>query len=133
MNTVLCPTHNQLIQGFSKTHRGYDFESVLLSNKVRACMDGVVTVCVSGFASCWDSNGRWVERDYGNYVKIKHTDGTHSLYAHLGLIDVSLGDDVKRGDVIAHMGNTGRSMKRHLHFEYRNNNHKHIQVAFTAS
>ena len=59
---------------------------------------------------------------YGNYVKIKHTNGYYTLYAHLkyGSVTVKVGDKVKKGQVIGHMGNTGHSFGAHLHFEVRN-------------
>lgn len=58
---------------------------------------------------------------YGNYVKIKHNNGMYTLYAHLkyGSVSVNVGDTVKKGQVIAYMGNTGYSFGAHLHFEVR--------------
>lgn len=59
---------------------------------------------------------------YGNYVKIKHTNGYYTLYAHLkyGSVSVKVGDKVKKGQVIGYMGNTGHSFGAHLHWEVRN-------------
>jgi len=56
---------------------------------------------------------------YGNYVKIEHTDGTYSLYAHMrkDSITVMSGDKVMQGQVIGKMGSSGRSSGQHLHFE----------------
>ncbi len=58
---------------------------------------------------------------YGNYVKIKHSDGTYTLYAHLAKnsITVMAGDVVEQGQVIAKMGNSGNTTGTHLHFEIR--------------
>lgn len=58
---------------------------------------------------------------YGNYVRLKHADGYETLYAHLERVSVSAGD-VKAGDVLGLMGNTGNSTGKHLHFEVRLNN-----------
>lgn len=60
---------------------------------------------------------------YGNYVKIKHSNGYYTLYAHLkyGSVTVNTGDRVSKGQVIGYMGNTGHSFGAHLHFEVRNN------------
>lgn len=56
---------------------------------------------------------------YGNYVVIKHANGTQTLYAHLNSILVSSGDTVSQGEAIGYSGNTGRSTGAHLHFEVR--------------
>ena len=56
---------------------------------------------------------------YGNYVVIKHSNGTQTLYAHLSSASVSVGESVSTGEVIGKSGNTGRSTGPHLHFEVR--------------
>lgn len=55
---------------------------------------------------------------YGNYVVIKHDNGTQTLYAHMSSTAVS-GGPVAKGDVIGYVGSTGRSTGPHLHFEVR--------------
>lgn len=57
----------------------------------------------------------------GNFIRIKH-DNVISLYFHLkgGSIRVKRGQKVKKGQVIAYMGNSGHSYGAHLHFEVRN-------------
>ncbi len=54
----------------------------------------------------------------GNYVKIKHEDGTMSAYLHmkLGSVLVKVGDQVSQGDKIGEVGSTGASTGNHLHF-----------------
>jgi len=54
---------------------------------------------------------------YGNVVKVEHGTGYVTLYAHLSEILVEEGEEVKRGQVIAEVGNTGRSTGPHLHYE----------------
>lgn len=58
---------------------------------------------------------------YGKMVIIKHTDELYSVYAHASTILVKKGERVRRGQVIAKVGNTGRSSGPHLHFEIRRN------------
>lgn len=56
---------------------------------------------------------------YGNYVVIKHGNGTQTLYAHMLSVAVKAGTQVVQGQVIGYLGNTGRSTGPHLHFEVR--------------
>jgi murein DD-endopeptidase MepM/ murein hydrolase activator NlpD len=56
---------------------------------------------------------------YGNYVVIRHANGTQTLYGHLQSITVSAGGHVSQGETIGYLGNTGRSTGPHLHFEVR--------------
>lgn len=54
---------------------------------------------------------------YGNTVKIDHGYGITTVYAHCSRIFVQDGDRVKRGEVVAAVGNTGSSTGPHLHYE----------------
>lgn len=54
---------------------------------------------------------------YGNHIRINHGFGYISLYAHLSKYNVKRGSKVKRGDIIGYVGNTGRSVAPHLHYE----------------
>jgi murein DD-endopeptidase MepM/ murein hydrolase activator NlpD len=53
---------------------------------------------------------------YGKVIKIRHRQNYTSLYAHLSTIRVQDGDTVMKGQMIGHVGNTGRSTGSHLHF-----------------
>lgn len=53
---------------------------------------------------------------FGNLVVIDHGLGLMSLYSHMSSIDVKVGDQVKKGDIIAHTGTTGLAGGDHLHF-----------------
>jgi hypothetical protein len=62
---------------------------------------------------------------YGNYVKLKHTDGAtvyYTYYAHLMQTSVSAGQTVEAGAVIGFSNNTGASTGPHLHFGLRGSN-----------
>lgn len=54
---------------------------------------------------------------YGRYVRLEHSGGFRSLYAHNSWTFVGPGDSVEAGEVIALSGNTGRSTAPHLHLE----------------
>lgn len=56
---------------------------------------------------------------FGNYVIIEHANGIYSIYAHLAenSITVKSGEDVKQGQIIGIMGNSGSSTGQHLHFQ----------------
>lgn len=56
---------------------------------------------------------------YGNYVVVKHSNGTQTLYAHLSSDSVSVGDSVSKGERIGGVGRTGEATGNHLHFEVR--------------
>lgn len=60
-----------------------------------------------------------LEQNWGNTVVIKHGEYVYSKLSHLkkGSVHVKLGDYVKKGDVIAHCGSSGRSPEPHLHFQ----------------
>ena len=69
------------------------------------------TVIVSR-ASGWNGG-------YGNYVVIRHANGTQTLYSHLSSDSVSVGDVVSKSQRIGGVGKTGEATGNHLHFEVR--------------
>lgn len=93
--------------GRNAFHEGLDF-SAAIGTPVYAAADGVVTVAEQ-------------TPDYGKIVKISHGSGIETRYAHTSMILVKVGDVVKKGQLIAKVGSTGRSTGPHLHFEVRLN------------
>lgn len=61
-------------------------------------------------------------RGYGNMIVLSHGDDVFTVYAHNRKNRVDKGDRVDKGEVIAEVGNTGRSTGPHLHFEIRYQN-----------
>lgn len=90
-------------------HNGVDLAGVPVGTPIMAAADGVVIIAKMG-----GYNG-----GYGNYVVISHPNGTQTLYGHLNSVAVSRGNQVKKGEVIGGLGNTGHSTGPHLHFEVR--------------
>ena len=75
---------------------------------ILAAADGTVTI-----ANAIDSWGG----GYGYHIKISHNDTFDTLYAHCSSICVTVGQEVKQGEVIGYVGTTGNSTGNHLHFE----------------
>lgn len=65
------------------------------------------------------SKGSGWNGGYGQYIVIKHSNGTQTLYAHLSGNLVGVGAYVTQGQTIGAMGNSGKSTGTHLHFEVR--------------
>ena len=91
---------------------------------VIAVKSGEVVYPLNDAQTQFSDNGYYQNPDgggYGNYVKIKHSDGSYTIYAHLAKdsITVRSGDVVAQGQVIGKMGHSGSSTGTHLHFEIR--------------
>jgi len=89
--------------GQREFHRGMDIVAQA-GTPIIAPADGVVS-----------RGGRFSQ--LGNSVDLAHGYGYVTRYAHMSEISVSAGDRVRRGDVIGHVGSTGRSTGPHLHYE----------------
>ncbi|MBO4772069.1 MAG: M23 family metallopeptidase [Bacteroidales bacterium] len=61
------------------------------------------------------------KREHGKHIIINHNNGYKTLYAHVSEYMVRWGQKVKRGDVIGLVGNTGKSLTPHLHYEVQYN------------
>jgi murein DD-endopeptidase MepM/ murein hydrolase activator NlpD len=60
-----------------------------------------------------------LKSSYGNHIRVRHPDGSETLYAHLSGIGVRPGQRVRGGQVIGRVGSTGNSSGPHLHFEIK--------------
>ena len=108
----MWPAKGTLTSGYGwrwgRMHKGIDIAAPI-GTPIMAAAPGEVI-----FAG-WNSGG------YGNLVKLQHSDGSVTFYAHNNRVLVSKGQKVKQGQLIAEMGSTGRSTGPHLHFEIRPN------------
>ena len=97
--------HDPFMKSVKAFHRGLD---IVIENKiVKTVQDGIVSFVGT-------KNG------YGNVVEIEHGSGKYGIktrYAHLKKAHVRAGQKVKKGQIIATEGNSGRSTNYHLHYE----------------
>jgi murein DD-endopeptidase MepM/ murein hydrolase activator NlpD len=122
---------------FQSPHKGIDFGVV--KQNVYAISDGEVK------AKLWDTYGSKCNSG-GNALRIKHTNGMHSVYMHLEsdydgeITNLKVGDKVKKGQLVGRTGNSGeyncQPLGYHLHFEIRKSRPQstHIDpVAYVAA
>ncbi len=100
-------TRHDPLRGTPARHAGVDIPAPL-GTPIFASADGAIRF--AGRAG-----------GYGNMIEIEHGNGIRTRYAHLARILIGERAMVKRGQVIALMGSTGRSTGSHLHFEMRAN------------
>ncbi|WP_314177898.1 M23 family metallopeptidase [Streptomyces winkii] len=98
-----CPVGAEISQGYHDGHDGVDLAAPI-GTPIFAAGPGEVTE--SGPAS-----------GYGQWIRIKHPDGSVSEYGHMSERFVQVGDAVEGGAKIASVGNEGQSTGPHLHFE----------------
>ncbi len=109
--TLLTASYGMRIHPFYKSltsHQGIDY-TVPEGTRVFATADGTVKEVVQRRTSS------------GQTVVISHGNGYETSYSHLSKINVSKGQRVSRGDIIALTGNSGLSLAPHLHYEVRYN------------
>ncbi len=109
--SLLTASYGMRIHPFYKTlksHQGVDY-TIPEGSRVFATADGWVKEVSSKSSTA------------GQTVVIDHGNGFETSYSHLGKINVSRGQSVRRGDIIALSGNTGLSLSPHLHYEVRHN------------
>lgn len=92
---------------WGRNHNGLDIAHNI-GDPVYSAFDGIVKECN-------------YESGYGNKILIEHANKIETIYGHLSEFNVKVGCEVKKGDIIGKVGNTGRSTGPHLHFEVRVN------------
>jgi murein DD-endopeptidase MepM/ murein hydrolase activator NlpD len=95
-------------------HTGIDYSAPQGTNVVAAVGGRVL---YAGRLSPWGAS-------YGNAIIVLQRDMTRAIYAHLSKILVNNGQEIKTGERIGKVGNTGNSTGSHLHFEVRQGNNK---------
>jgi murein DD-endopeptidase MepM/ murein hydrolase activator NlpD len=95
--------------GDAELHLGLDIAGIY-GSPVHAPADGVVIYAARKAA-------------YGNLVIIDHGNGLTTRHGHLSRFNVRVGQRVRKNDVVAFVGTTGRSTAPHLHYEVRQNDH----------
>ncbi|MBS3968081.1 MAG: M23 family metallopeptidase [Truepera sp.] len=125
-NTYIWPVHGRLTSffgprrlgmGTSNFHSGLDIAAPT-GTPVVAARAGTVT-----FAG-------WSNRGFGNLVKIRHAGGAETWYAHFSRILVTVGQQVRQGEVVGRIGSTGISTGPHLHFEVHEGGRPHDPLRF---
>jgi murein DD-endopeptidase MepM/ murein hydrolase activator NlpD len=99
----------RITQYFGWKHTGLDI-ACPAGTPIRAAEDGVVYLV------------EYKNTGYGHHIRIDHGGGKATVYGHMTTMYVSVGESVKRGQVIGLEGSTGHSTGPHLHFEVRLNN-----------
>ena len=91
--------------GLGEFHPGVDIEAKM-ATPVHAAADGIVYSAESNAG-------------YGKLVVVDHGNGMRTFYAHLSAYAVVPGQEIRKGEVLAYSGDTGRVTAPHLHFEVR--------------
>jgi murein DD-endopeptidase MepM/ murein hydrolase activator NlpD len=111
MPSFRWPVRGRVIAGFGSKPNGTQNDGINLAvpegTPIKAADDGVVAYAGNEL------------KGYGNLVLIRHSSGFVSAYAHASELMVKRGDSIKRGQVIAHAGQTGNVTSPQLHFEIR--------------
>lgn len=102
---------------WGRMHKGIDISGTGFGSPIYSATDGVV---IEAYSGC-PSNG-WYGSScgggYGNVVKVRTADGYVIYYAHMvQKINVSVGQEVKKNQILGYMGNSGSSTGTHLHFQ----------------
>lgn len=107
------------ILGTLRAHSGIDL-SAPMGSPVFATSDGIVN------AANWNGG-------YGLFVALDHGGGIQTRYGHMSRLNVTSGQQVRKGDILGFVGSTGMSTGVHLHYEVRMNGQAVNPVPFLKS
>ncbi len=116
----LASGFGQRIDPFLKVkrmHYGLDF-SIKVGTPIYATADGKAVIVKTSFGG------------FGKHIYLDHGNGYKTVYAHLDKFNIKRGQKVKRGELIAYSGNSGRSTAPHLHYEVHKNGEKVNPINF---
>ena len=119
----IWPTTGEVTSPYGLRWGGTDFHPGIdiandMGTPIVATADGVVEY------AGWNSGG------YGNMVDINHGNGIMTRYGHASQVVVSVGQQVKRGQLIAYMGSTGFSTGPHVHYEVHINGNRVNPISY---
>ena len=133
---MVSQAHDGKITHLGEWSKAFDF--IILDDEMKSyqnpglnvdnfyCFNKPVVACADGYvASVTDNvednviNGNNTLQNWGNSMVIYHADGLYSQVSHLkiGSLKYTVGDFVKKGEIIAYCGNSGRSPEPHIHFQ----------------
>jgi murein DD-endopeptidase MepM/ murein hydrolase activator NlpD len=107
------PAHGKIVERFGGRSNGERNDGITIAvpqdTPIRSADDGVVIYAGSGL------------KKFGNLVLVRHANGYVTTYAHARELEVTRGDQIKRGDVIGKSGQTGAVSTPQVYFEVRKN------------
>jgi urea transporter len=133
---MVSQAHDGKITHLGEWSKAFDF--IILDNEMKSyqnpgqivddfyCYNKPVVACADGYVSTLVDNvedneikGVNTIQNWGNSMVIYHADGLYSQVSHLkmGSLKYGVGDFVKKGEIIAYCGNSGRSPEPHIHFQ----------------
>jgi len=102
---------------FMQPANGYNWGRIHGRNGVDIANSCGTPIYAAANGSVAIADGTGYNGGFGKFVKLIHSNGTETLYAHATKLLISIGEYAQRGQMIALMGSTGRSTGCHLHFE----------------
>ena len=133
---MVSQAHDGKITHLGEWSKAFDF--IILDHEMKSyqnpglgvddfyCFNKPVVACADGYVAAVSDNiednvinGNNTLQNWGNSMVIFHTDGLYSQVSHLkmGSLKYGVGDFVKKGEIIAYCGNSGRSPEPHIHFQ----------------
>ena len=121
----LWPVRGKVVSGFGSKAKGLRNDGINIAAPagapIRAAQDGVVVYAGNEL------------RGFGNLILVRHADGYVTAYAHADRLLAQRGDKVRRGQIIARVGNPGSVASPQLHFEIRQGKRAHDPVALLGA